>query len=68
MPDYSMAPEPNEALQFDAKAARFFETPAPSYRRQFIGWINATRHPETRQRRVAEAVSLLSRGEKLGMR
>ncbi len=67
-PDRSMPPELNEALRSDSTAAKFFETLAPSYRRQFIGWINAARRPETRQRRVAEAVSLLSRGEKLGMR
>jgi len=66
--DLSMPKELTEYLHREAKAAQFFESLAPSYRRQFIAWINSARRPATRQRRLAEVMSLLVRGEKLGMR
>jgi uncharacterized protein YdeI (YjbR/CyaY-like superfamily) len=55
-------------LQADARAWRFFEQLAPSYRRAFIGWIEAARRPETRERRLREAVALLAAGKKLGLK
>ena len=66
--DLSMPPELASKLESDRKAAAFFDSLAPSYRRQFIGWINAAKRSETRERRVKESVALLRRGEKLGMR
>ena len=55
-------------LQRNRKAAEFFDSLARSYRQQFIGWINSAKREETRKRRVAETLELLTRGEKLGMR
>jgi uncharacterized protein YdeI (YjbR/CyaY-like superfamily) len=66
--DLSMPPELTSKLERDAKAAAFFESLAPSYKRQFIAWINIAKRPETRRRRVEESVALLRRREKLGMR
>lgn len=66
--DVSVPPELSRRLERNRKAAAFFESLAPSYRAQFCGWINVAKRPETRKRRVDEAVRLLARGEKLGMR
>jgi uncharacterized protein YdeI (YjbR/CyaY-like superfamily) len=64
----SVPPELAAKLRRNARAARFFESLAPSYRRQFTGWINSAKREVTRRRRIDEAVALLARGEKLGMR
>lgn len=64
----SVSPELSAALKRNKAAAAFFESLTRSYQQQFAGWINAAKRPETRQRRLAEAIALLERGEKLGMR
>ena len=65
-PDSSVMPrELERALSQNAKARRFFDQLAPSYRKQFIGWIGDAKREETRARRAEEAVSLLERGQKL---
>jgi uncharacterized protein YdeI (YjbR/CyaY-like superfamily) len=49
-------------------AWQFFETLAPSYRRAYVGWIDAAKHEETKQRRLREAVARLANREKLGLK
>jgi len=56
------------ALKANPKAWRNFQQLAPSYRRDFIGWINSAKRRETRERRLAEAMALLAAGRKLGMK
>ncbi|MBN2029343.1 YdeI/OmpD-associated family protein [bacterium] len=56
------------ALEKNKKAKMFFNRLAPSYRRQFIGWIVVAKQKETRERRICESIALLERGEKLGMK
>jgi uncharacterized protein YdeI (YjbR/CyaY-like superfamily) len=60
--------ELKQALAANKAAARFFESLAPSYRRQFVGWIAAAKRDDTRRRRVAEAMRLLTENKKLGMK
>jgi uncharacterized protein YdeI (YjbR/CyaY-like superfamily) len=60
--------ELQNALKGNIKAKKFFEQLAPSYQKQYIGWIQTARRPETRQRRVEESLALLERGEKLGLK
>lgn len=60
--------ELTEALAANPLAAENFEALAPSYRKQYIGWVAVAKRAETRQRRVAESIALLERGEKLGMK
>jgi uncharacterized protein YdeI (YjbR/CyaY-like superfamily) len=55
-------------LKENRKAWDYFQTLAPSYRRNYIGWITAAKTEETRERRIAEAITLLARNEKLGMK
>ena len=56
------------ALKADGAAWRFFETLAPSYRRAYVGWIDAAKRGETKERRLREAVVRLAKGEKLGLK
>ena len=65
---FSMPPELNERLKRNNKAATFFESLAPSYQRQYMAWIATAKRAETKKRRLDEAIELLIRGEKLGMR
>lgn len=66
--DLTVPSELANRLEKNSRAAEFFESLAPSYRNHFIAWINVAKRAETRQRRIDEAVELLARGEKLGMR
>lgn len=65
---FPMPPELAARLGKSRKAAAFFDSLAPSYRRQYIDWIASAKRPETRKRRLDEALELLTRGRKLGMR
>lgn len=56
------------ALAKNKKAGRFFDQLAPSHQKRFIGWVNAAKQQETRDRRMKESIALLERGEKLGMK
>jgi uncharacterized protein YdeI (YjbR/CyaY-like superfamily) len=56
------------ALKADPAAWRFFETLAPSYRRAYVGWIDAAKREETKERRLREAVARLAKGEQLGLK
>lgn len=60
--------ELEEALSKNEKARLFFDQLAPSYRKQFIGWIAIAKQPATKEKRVDESIALLEKGEKLGMR
>ncbi len=55
-------------IEKQQKSRNVFSSVAPSYQRQFIVWIATAKRPETKKRRLDEAIELLGRGEKLGMR
>lgn len=55
-------------LEGNAAASATFEALAPSYRRLFVRWISEAKRPETRARRAAEAIAMLGRGERLGLK
>jgi uncharacterized protein YdeI (YjbR/CyaY-like superfamily) len=57
-----------QGLKANAKAWENFRNLAPSYRRHYIGWIMHAAKEETRERRLREAVSLLERNKKLGLK
>ena len=65
---FTMPSEFERALSGNKKATAFFTQLAPSYRKQYIGWISNARRPETRMKRVAESIRLLEQGEKLGLK
>jgi uncharacterized protein YdeI (YjbR/CyaY-like superfamily) len=55
-------------LQADAAAWAAFNRLAPSHRRRYAGWIMDAVKPETRLRRLEEAVARLAAGQPLGMK
>jgi len=65
---FPMPAELEARLKHNAKAAAFFATLAPSYQRQYIAWIATAKRPDTRKRRLDEAIERLAAGEKPGMR
>jgi len=56
------------AFKTHAKAWQYFQALAPTYRRDFVVWIHMAKRPETRERRIREAMALLSAGKKLGLK
>jgi len=57
-----------DALAVNKKALENFNKLAPSYKRNFVGWVSSAKREETRKMRLAEAIGLLEKGEKLGMK
>ncbi len=57
-----------EALAKHPAALRHFESLAPSHRRRYIGWIDYAKRPETKLRRVQEAIRMLTAGKELGLK
>jgi uncharacterized protein YdeI (YjbR/CyaY-like superfamily) len=57
-----------KALKGNPGAWRFFRELAPTYRRHFVAWIHTAKRPDTRERRIREAITLLAAGKKLGLK
>lgn len=57
-----------KALGKNLAAKRFFDGLAPSYRRLYVRWIDSAKREETREKRLREAISLLSRKHKPGLK
>jgi uncharacterized protein YdeI (YjbR/CyaY-like superfamily) len=55
-------------LRQNPKAGEFFFNLAPSYQKLYLRWITGAKREETRLRRLAEAVGLMNKGRKLGMK
>ena len=53
------------ALEANPPAYEFFNGLAPSYRKEYIVWTATAKREQTRERRVREALRLLSEGKKL---
>jgi uncharacterized protein YdeI (YjbR/CyaY-like superfamily) len=75
--DHTYAPKPRipdlpayfaKRLKANRKAWKFFQDLAPTYRRPFVGWIHLAKRPETREKRIREAIALLAAGQKLGLK
>jgi uncharacterized protein YdeI (YjbR/CyaY-like superfamily) len=57
-----------DALAANKKALDNFNKLAESYKRNFVGWVDSAKKEETRKRRLKEAIGLLERNQKLGMK
>ncbi len=55
-------------LDADPRARKDFDALAPSYRRAYVGWVDSAKRPETKEKRLREAIRLLAAGKKLGMK
>jgi uncharacterized protein YdeI (YjbR/CyaY-like superfamily) len=56
------------ALQKNKKAREHFNELAPSHQKQYIMWIAMAKRQETREKRIREAIALLEKGQKLGLK
>ena len=55
-------------LAKNKKARENFDALASSYKKQYIGWIMTAKKHETREKRLKEAIILLEKNQKLGMK
>ena len=55
--------ELSAALKKNKLAAKAFESFSPSCRREYVEWISAAKRPETKERRVAQAVKWIAQGK-----
>jgi len=55
-------------LRRSRKAWSFFQELPPGERRRFVGWIHTAKKAETRERRMREAVALLAKRQRLGLK
>jgi uncharacterized protein YdeI (YjbR/CyaY-like superfamily) len=65
---FEMPIELENGLDINKNAKDFFNKLSASCRRQYIGWIASAKKEETKQKRVKEAISKLSKKQKLGMK
>ena len=66
--DFSMPDDFAEALRSNPKVEETFNNLAPSYQKQYLGWIITAKRSQTKRRRIEESVRLLSAGKVLGLR
>jgi len=66
--DMALAPEIEKSLKANQKAWDNFNQLAPGYRKQYVGWLQSAKRPETREKRLKEAIELLAGNKKLGMK
>ena len=64
----TLAPEYERALKKNGKAWTNFNNLAPSHRKNYIGWLQGAKKPETRAKRLKELISVLENDKKLGMK
>jgi uncharacterized protein YdeI (YjbR/CyaY-like superfamily) len=60
--------ETENGLKSSPKAWEYFNQLTPGYRKQYVGWLQSAKRPETRKKRLAEAIALLEANKKLGMK
>ncbi|NOZ73842.1 MAG: bacteriocin-protection protein [FCB group bacterium] len=64
----NLPPGMEHALRANRKAWENFKNLAPSHRKQYILWLINAKKDVTRQKRLKEAIILLERDKKLGMK
>lgn len=65
---FTIQPEFQEGLFQDSKAREVFDNLPASHQKQYLGWIEMAKRPETRRRRIEEALRMLAKGKKLGLK
>ena len=63
-----MVSEFQNALDCNQKAKSFFEQLAPSHQKRYLLWIQTAKRPDTRNRRIREAIDLLYNNRKLDLK
>jgi len=65
---HDLHPDFQKELDQNPRAKENFNRYAPSYKKQFIGWIAAAKKKKTRNRRIWEVIDLLEKNQKLGLK
>jgi len=65
---FEMPAEFAEALRKNKRAHETFRKLAPTYQKQYLGWIEVAKRPETKEKRINESIRLLAEGKKLGLK
>lgn len=60
--------ETERGLMASQKAWNNFNQMTPGYRKQYVAWLQSAKRPETRKKRLEEAIRLLEENQKLGMK
>jgi uncharacterized protein YdeI (YjbR/CyaY-like superfamily) len=63
-----LPPSVAKGLRASPEAWSFFKTLTPREQRMYLGWIWVAKKDETKQRRMKEAIRLLSKKQKLGLK
>ena len=66
--ELSLPRETEKALKANENAWHNFSKLAPGYKKQYVAWLVTAKRPETRARRLEEAIQLLMQDKKLGMK
>lgn len=62
--EVDMPPDLQEALRLAPQAQKAFAALAFTHQREYVTWIAEAKRSETRERRIAQAIEMLKRGEK----
>lgn len=54
------------AFKTEAKAKAYFEKLSYTHQREYVNWIQDAKRDETRRRRIAKAIEMLTEGKKAG--
>jgi uncharacterized protein YdeI (YjbR/CyaY-like superfamily) len=63
-----LSAEFEEALERNSAAREQFEKLTPSHRKRYVMWIAMSKRQETKEKRIREAIALLEKGQKLGLK
>ena len=63
-PELPIPPEFAAALSANPAARAALEGFSPSHRREYVEWISEAKRPETRDKRIAQAIEWLADGKK----
>jgi len=66
--DIALTPDIEKALQAHPVAWENFQNLPAGARKQYLGWLQTAKRPETRARRLREAIDLLAQNLRLGMK
>ena len=62
--EVTLPPDFAAALAADAEARAVYDGLSFTHRKEYVNWLEGAKRPETRQRRLAEATTLLKSGRK----
>ncbi len=65
---FEMTKEFEQELSKNKKAEKYFKSLSKTNQKQFLGWIETAKLPETRKNRIKESILLLSKEKKLGLK